>query len=47
MRLTLRTDYALRVLLYVGLKHDDLAIFAEILQINITDAQWNQNSTPA
>ena len=30
MRLTLDTDYALDVLLYVGLKRDELATLAEI-----------------
>lgn len=30
MRLTLHTDYALRVLLYAGLKRDELATIAEI-----------------
>ena len=32
MRLTLQTDYALRVLLYVGLKRDELATVAEIVR---------------
>jgi Rrf2 family nitric oxide-sensitive transcriptional repressor len=32
MRLTLHTDYALRVLLYVGLKRDELATVAEIVR---------------
>jgi Rrf2 family transcriptional regulator, nitric oxide-sensitive transcriptional repressor len=31
MRLTLQTDYALRVLMYVGLKRDELATVAEIV----------------
>jgi Rrf2 family nitric oxide-sensitive transcriptional repressor len=32
MRLTLHTDYALRVLLYVGLKRDEMATVAEIVR---------------
>jgi Rrf2 family transcriptional regulator, nitric oxide-sensitive transcriptional repressor len=32
MRLTLQTDYALRVLLYVGLKRDELATVAQIVR---------------
>jgi Rrf2 family transcriptional regulator, nitric oxide-sensitive transcriptional repressor len=32
MRLTIHTDYALRVLLYVGLKCDELATVAEIVK---------------
>jgi Rrf2 family nitric oxide-sensitive transcriptional repressor len=32
MRLTLHTDYALRVLLYVGLKRDELATVSEIVR---------------
>ena len=32
MRLTLQTDYALRVLTYVGLKRDELATVAEIVR---------------
>jgi Rrf2 family nitric oxide-sensitive transcriptional repressor len=32
MRLTLQTDYALRVLMYVGLKRDELTTVAEIVR---------------
>jgi Rrf2 family transcriptional regulator, nitric oxide-sensitive transcriptional repressor len=32
MRLTLQTDYALRVLVYVGLKRDELATVVEIVR---------------